>query len=1423
MRLAAKEKGGWYPTPSRSLFAIVQLLRTGATEGIVRALDPCAGEGDALNELCWTLRSTRPATNGTAPAVQIIPYAVEPAPRRYEKCLDRFGRDQTIKAHWEETTVANASFSILWLNPPYDWDAVEQDEQEQLENNESTSSRKNRLEYNFLRETYQKLQPGGVLVFILPHRILGTERVARTLSSNFSDIRVFSFPDGPEDYDRFKQCVLFAYRRESSTEDEETTKLLMTFGSERPPTLYQINPDAKPIYTVPAAILPQNKMIFRQTVLTYDETAQLVYSEGASFSQDWQRLRNPPPVNFRPVIRLRTGHIGPLVSSGQLKTVNLGDMLVRGAAAKEIVAQDEYGQMVEQHSKTCKTWTERFTTQIYCLDRYGKYSIIDKPGDLRVLLDNYGPLLHEIVQDRYPPLYTGPTAAEWQVLGTLMKRKKLPGRQEAGLLTAQKHVVAAICRVLKEKHAAIIVGEMGTGKGPMQLAAIELLNAYPAAIATPAHMLEKFYREALDTIPNAKPVIVSTTADLDKLRKAYKPGDKLIVIASYEAWKEGPGWEPQAMRGSKVVDIKDPDTGIITGRKRVRIWRCPKCGAEAPASLMKSDKPLRCTGKKVLYDAKGEPVFKVCGEKLMQFKTLKKWPLARYVHTHMPHFFRMFVADEIHKTKSKGANIAQAFQLMVKSVDYVLGGTGTLFGGKSTDLFFMLYRINVEIRKRFGFNNESAWSATYGRQQMILADDGDDHSKTTGSRRRVARVKELAGISPAVYAWVFEQVVFLKVSELGFEMPPYAEQIERMLMSEVQKQQYEWLYSTLYEEIKRGITSFSSRGMKEAMALMSVFLQNCLSRPMSGFRTERIFWKPPEGKGHKPYRVPRGQSKQFGYTDRDDALIIHNLTDTDSDVEEKNPQDQRGLFDDPEIDGEASEKEKLKTEPMDLFPVNRLGELLPKEQWLLSAIRNEIAEGRTVLLYVRQTGKRNIQPRLADILNRAGIRTVILPDGNARTREAWIQQHTRFAQVLITNPKKVETGLDLIMFSTVIFYELDYSLFTMWQAMRRVWRLGQTKAVKVIIPIHSDAMEEHALNIMANKFQAALLLYGEAGAGLAQEADVQDVMAELTRHILEGQILSANGIDSLMAQSIQAEMEGAEATETMPSAEELAALFAELAAGDGDELDEDGDVIDGEYSLLPDGAEAFTSMADEPDANLLPIFAAMAAMTQMAEETAAEETETAELAMAAAADDDRCSRCYSPRQRHPQKHRPQRPRKQHLQPPPKPLRSPRRNLRLHRNLSPVPALPVYAFKPGDRVRMPSGLIGIILTIEDGYMADVAVTGTRFCALAPLSDLVLEPKQAQPAAAAPAAQPQAAPAPKVAPAAPAAPGKTTPTLWDFWNFQKQTDAATGVTSITVSPKDDAKKKKGKGDAPEQLDIFTTFLTTEPTFTEQAKPS
>jgi len=49
-------------------------------------------------------------------------------------------------------------------------------------------------------------------------------------------------------------------------------------------------------------------------------------------------------------------------------------------------------------------------------------------------------------------------------------------------------------------------------------------------------------------------------------------------------------------------------------------------------------------------------------------------------------------------------------------------------------------------------------------------------------------------------------------------------------------------------------------------------------------------------------------------------------------------------------------------------------------------------------------------------------------------------------EVVICHPKLVETGLDLLAFPTLYFYETGYSLHTLRQASRRSWRIGQRHA-----------------------------------------------------------------------------------------------------------------------------------------------------------------------------------------------------------------------------------------------------------------------------------------------------------------------------------------------------------------------------------------
>ncbi len=92
--------------------------------------------------------------------------------------------------------------------------------------------------------------------------------------------------------------------------------------------------------------------------------------------------------------------------------------------------------------------------------------------------------------------------------------------------------------------------------------------------------------------------------------------------------------------------------------------------------------------------------------------------------------------------------------------------------------------------------------------------------------------------------------------------------------------------------------------------------------------------------------------------------------------------------------------------------------------------------------------------------------------------------------------------LHLVQFATVAFFETEYSLYCLWQAVRRVWRLGQTKPVKALFSVYEDTMEARALALMGRKMRAAQTLYGdEVGGAIVPEED-GDLLTELAREVL---------------------------------------------------------------------------------------------------------------------------------------------------------------------------------------------------------------------------------------------------------------------------------------------------------------------------------
>jgi hypothetical protein len=180
--------------------------------------------------------------------------------------------------------------------------------------------------------------------------------------------------------------------------------------------------------------------------------------------------------------------------------------------------------------------------------------------------------------------------------------------------------------------------------------------------------------------------------------------------------------------------------------------------------------------------------------------------------------------------------------------------------------------------------------------------------------------------------------------------------------------------------------------------------------------------------------------------------------------------------------------------------------LYAKERALIADVREELRQGRRCQVYATYTGEKDVTLRLDTVLRQAGFRVAVLRSSVATDkREEWYERQLKAGvEVVICHPKLVETGLDLLAFPTLYFYETGYSLHTLRQASRRSWRIGQRHAVRVKFVTYTDTMQETCLRLMGKKMLVALMMEGKfSGEGLQSLDTDEDLMSAMARELVE--------------------------------------------------------------------------------------------------------------------------------------------------------------------------------------------------------------------------------------------------------------------------------------------------------------------------------
>jgi hypothetical protein len=204
--------------------------------------------------------------------------------------------------------------------------------------------------------------------------------------------------------------------------------------------------------------------------------------------------------------------------------------------------------------------------------------------------------------------------------------------------------------------------------------------------------------------------------------------------------------------------------------------------------------------------------------------------------------------------------------------------------------------------------------------------------------------------------------------------------------------------------------------------------------------------------------------------------------------------------------------------------------LYAKERRLVEMVQSEVKNRRAVQIYATYTQKRDVTRRLESVLNAAGIKAAVLTTQTPpEDREAWYERQLRAGvQAFIGHPRLVQTGLDLIFCPAIIWYQTGYSTFTLRQASRRSWRIGQTKPVTVRFLCYENTAQVGCLRLMGKKLLVSMALEGKfSDSGLQAMDDGADVLTTLARELVMHQGVGQSADEvwrALRVQQPQSEM-----------------------------------------------------------------------------------------------------------------------------------------------------------------------------------------------------------------------------------------------------------------------------------------------------------
>jgi hypothetical protein len=1043
-RAESLAQGGYYAFPSHHLPAVAQLFTPAPTGA--RLLDPCAGEGEALQVLSQSLN--------------LKPFAVEIEPQRAKKCQALFSVGQALHADLFDVDLSLGAMQMLWVNPPFTWD---------------TAVPGKRREAGMLQHCWQWLQPKGWLVFVsYTHHL--NQTLAWHIAEQASQVEIFRLPE--KHFDTYTYSVLVAQRGKATDPAALANRIQQAYL--QPEQLPLLAANQQPRSIPPAE--PQRELTFHRRWLNAEDLLPAIVTNGADRQTAFQVAVQPPPENrpLRPILRPKLGHLVTLVAGGLFNYLPLTTEKGRGILRSKIQYVEELVETQEEAGKGRKeVYQLRPKTTITLLHEDGTLDDISTDTQLKEFMSRYKEQLFAYAAERFQPLYnlTGNTPEKRRWLPHF-QRQRVKGKHR--LFPAQMHVGAAICTTLEHQQRCLFIGEMSTGKTAVSIAVMDawfksgkVKPGQVMFVTCPSHLVKKWAREVHLQLPTAQVTTLvledergrrDILADLgNAMRQAEcTPQFMHVLIAAQDAIKLGEGWTPAYQThvvkrhlicpttGEKLqfevggMRVAATPEGLATKQhtsadRRYAYWqearkfglpkghngRAKKQGGKVVSlvpHLPVVDGWVELQGVYAGHNPRG-PVWR-----LLEKRYRKRIAIA---------FF-----DEAHGSKDIASDRYRSLSAIARCADNIVALTGTIFNGYASSLYGLETVFNPDLFRRYPWG--SAGINQFVRDMGVLEkvieykDQYTTNGTYTGVKRIAHGVKEKPGASPLLIQLILDHAVFLSLKDLGQALPPLDESPVPIAPASRQQSAYDEGQQELKEHLKE------CRKQGDA-SFLGAYFHSLLAYPDTAFNELPVIHR----------QVVRHEYSQRILSASE--LLVHTFP------------------------------------ALDLSP-------LPKEAWLVEElVKAELAKQRGVAVFVTQTDRRDYQPRLAQLLSAAGANPTILYSDTVKPidREGWIEkQFASGKNVLICNPRLVETGLDLIMCPTLVFFEPEYQLAVLAQAARRHWRIPQTQPCKTFYVYYTNTIQEQAMNLITEKLASLSVVNGES-ASLSALSQVGDLLKEL--------------------------------------------------------------------------------------------------------------------------------------------------------------------------------------------------------------------------------------------------------------------------------------------------------------------------------------